>query len=372
MRLDRGWTTMAATGVVLATVLTGCGGDDDTGSGSSTGNETTASSASPTPSGLTGDWTASPGQADKVQQALTAKGFECTRNADPAADLRVCSKGLLTGSDSDLGGKRLGVANLRYLSDSQGTVVLAAIEKGGDNVDPLVKSVAEAVLPADDASVYQADGKNLGWGTVEPGATDILAVKGWRSGESYVPAFTPLATTKEKALPPLQSAKLTCKFSETDEWGTPQSGLTCVDPAFKVSNEDGSIEGGTSELVLVDEGSGISRVRLDGRHSRTQADNARGVKQMLPRLASVDGDPSLAEATTWIQSHLDGLPHAAYVGQWRVDVSVVINGGIAGWPYTRATLSHDKPNLGQKGAETPGLPITPDETGPGMSESPTS
>lgn len=367
----RGWRTAAATAVVLTTVLTGCGGGDDEGSSTTDASTAPTESPSPTPSGLTGDWTASPGQADKVQETLTAKGFECTRNADPAADLRVCSKGLLTGSDSDLGGKRLGVANLRYLSDAQGTVVLAAIEKGGNNVDPLVKSIAEAVLPADDAAVYQADGKNLTWGTVEPGETDILTVKGWQSGESYVPAFTPLATTKEKALPSLQSAKLSCKFSETDEWGTPQSGLTCVDPAFTVRNEDGSIEGGTSELVLVDEGSGISRVRLDGRHSRTQAENARGVKQLLPRLASVDGDPSLAEATTWIQSHLDGLPHSAYVGQWRVDVTVVVNAGIAGWPYTRATLSHDKPNLGQKGAETPSLPVTPDESSPGMSESPT-
>ena len=364
MRFDRGRTALAAATVLLMT-LSACGGDDDdpASSGGETQSEAPSATPSATPSGLTGDWTASPGQADEVQQALSAKGFECTRNADPAADLRVCSKGQLTGADSDFGGKQLSLANLRYLSDSQGTVVLAAIEKGGGRgTDKLVKAIAQAVLPADDAAVYQANGRNLGWGTVETGETDILTVKGWPPGESYVPAFEPLSTSKEKALPPLQAAELTCEFSETDEWGTPQSGLTCKDPAYKASNEDGSIEGATAELVLVDEGTGISRVRIEGRHSRTQAENARGVKQLLPRLASVDDDPSLAQAVTWIRSHLDGLPHSAYVGQWRVDVSVVVDGGLAGWPYTRVTLSHDKPNLGQKGAATPSRPTSPDES----------
>ena len=372
MRWDRAVVPAALATMLI--VLSGCGGDDDRGAVPGTEGSDTASqtpSASPTPSGLTGDWAATPGQADDIQQKLAAKGFECTRNADPAADLRVCSKSQLTGSASDLGGKRLGMANLRYLSDAQGTVVLAAIEKGGD-ADALVKTIAQTLLPADDAAVYLADGENLTWGTVEPGETDLLAIKAWPTSQTYVPAFQPLATTKEKALPALQSARLTCKFSDTDEWGVPQSGLTCTDPAYKASNEDGSIEGARSELVLVDEGQGISRIRVEGRHSRTQTENARGLRQMLPRLTSVDADPSLAQAVTWIGSHLDGLPHSAYVGQWRVDVSVVTDGGLAGWPYTRATLSHDKPNLGQKGAETPSVPVTPDESSPTPSDSPTS
>jgi hypothetical protein len=371
MRLDRARVRVVATGIVLAAVA-GCGGGDDDRQATDPGSGGETQSPSPTPSGLTGSWTPSPGQADKVQQALTAKGFECTRNADPAADLRVCSKSQLTGSANDLGGKQITQVNLRYLSDAQGTVVLAAIEKAGDS-KPLVKTAAEALLPAADAAVYLADGERLTWGTVESGESDILMVKGSEAMQPYVPAFKPMATTKEKALPSLQAGKLTCKFSETDEWGTPQSGLTCSDPAFKVKNEDGSMEGGTAELVLVDDGTGINRIRIEGRHSRTPSENVRAVKQMVPKLLTIDGDQGLNDAGTWILGHLDGLPHSAYVGQWRVDLSVVIDGGIAGWPYVRAMLWSDRPNLGQKGAGTPSLPVTPDDTlSPGATQSPES
>jgi hypothetical protein len=372
MRLDRAWVRVVATGIVLMAAATGCGGgnDEEQGTDSGSGGETRSPSA--TPSGLTGSWTPNPGQADKVQQALTGSGFECTRNADPTADLRVCSVSKLTGSSKDFGGKRIAQVNLRYVSDAQGTVVLAAIEKTGSrDSKPLIKDVADAVLPADDAAVYLADGERLGWGTVERGDADILMIKGAEAMQPYAPAFKPLATTKEKALPSLQAARLTCKFSETDEWGTPRNGLDCSDPAFTIKDEDGSMEGGTAELVLVDDGAGINGIRIEGRHSRLPAENARGVKQMVPKLLTIDGDQSLSDAGTWILGHLDGLPHSAYVGQWRVDLTVVMDGGIAGWPYVQALLSSDKPNLGQEGAETPGPPATPDEMSPGTTESPT-
>jgi hypothetical protein len=251
-------------------------------------------------------------------------------------------------------------------------VVLAAIEKTESRATKaLVKNVADALLPADDAAVYLADGERLGWGTVESGDADLLMIKGAEAMEPYAPAFKPLATTKEKALPSLQAGKLSCKFSQTDEWGTPQNGLTCSDPAFKVKDEDGSMEGGTAEVVLVDDGPGVSRIRIEGRHSRIPAENARAIKQMVPKLLTIDGDRGLSDAGTWILGHLDGLPHSAYVGQWRVDLTVVMDGGIAGWPYVQALLSTDKPNLGQKGAETPGPPATPDVMSPGSTQSPT-
>lgn len=371
MRLDRAWASVVATGVVLMAAA-GCGGGNDAEQGTDAGSGGETQSPSPAPSGLTGSWTPNPGQADKVQQALTAKGFECTKNADPAADLRVCSVSKLTGTSKDFGGKRIAQVNLRYLSDTQGTVVLTAIEKTESrDTKPLVKDVAEAVLPADDAAVYLADGERLGWGTVEGGEADLLMIKGAEAMQPYVAAFKPLATTKEKALPALQAAKLTCKFTQTDEWGAPRNGLTCSDPAFKIKDEDGSMEGGTAELVLIDDGAGINGIRIEGRHSRIPAENARGVKQLVPKLLTIDGDQGLSDAGTWILGHLDGLPHSAYVGQWRVDLTVVTDGGIAGWPYVQALLSTDKPNLGQKGAETPGPPATPDVMSPGVTESPT-
>ncbi len=384
MRLDRskvgrmlngGSMKAVATGAVLVLALAGCGGDDATSDGSQgTGDQgaETTPSPSPTPSGLTGDWTPSPGQADKVQAALTAKGFECTRNADPNADLRVCSKGVMTGKPTDLGGRQIGQANLRYLSDAQGTVVLAAVEHAG-NVDDLQTAMLQSFLPAADAAVMEAEGTKLTWGTAEEiENAEILTINGWDSSKVFVPAFTPLKTTKEDALPSLQAAKLKCSFSETDEWGGKRPGLSCRDLTFKVQEEDGSIAGATAELVLVDHGSGIDAVILDGSHSRKPAENARGVKLMVPRAMGVDTDPGLQAAGAWILKHLDGVPHSGYAGQWRVDIAVVPSGGIAGWPYVRAVLSTDKPNLGMKDVATPTPSDSPSDsmsTEPSESES---
>ena len=380
MRLDRsrvgrgligGATKAVVTGIVLVLAISGCGGDEPAESTPSqgTGDQGMTETPSPTPSGLTGEWTPNPGQADKVQAALTAKGFECTRNADPNADLRVCSKGVMTGKATDLGGRQIGQANLRFLSDSEGTVVLAAVEASGDVAD-LEKTMLQSFLPAADAAVMEADGTKLTWGTAEKGTdSQVLTINGWDSSKTFVPAFTPLKTTKEQALPPLQAAKLKCAFSETDEWGSTRPGLSCKDLTFKVREEDGSIAGATAELVLVDHGSGIDRVILDGSHSRKPAENARGVRLMVPRAMSVDPDPGLQAAGAWVLEHLDGLPHSGYAGRWRVDVVVVPSGGIAGWPYVKAILSTDKPNLGMAGAETPSYsPSEPSES-PQPSES---
>lgn len=371
MRFDRRWGKVVAVGIVLATAMTGCGSDDKN-AGSDNGDEGAGSgdtpSMTPTPSGLAGEWTASPGQADKVQQALTAKGFECTRNADPAADLRVCSKSMETGKDTDLGGKQMTQGILRFLSDSQGTVVLASMGEAGQS-ENLETAMTQALLPSADAAVYLADGTDLSWGTVSDGRNGlkILTVKGWPSDKIFTPAFQPLQTTKEKALPALQAAKLKCKFAKTDEWGSPRNGLSCFDPSFRMKDDDGSMEGGAAELVLVDDGAGISSVKLETRHGKEPALNTAGVKKLLPALTTVD--PSLQEVSTWIGQHLDNVPHSAYVGQWRVDTTVVRSGGIAGWPYVSVSLSTDQPNLGMEGlpTPTPGMTDTPTD---GSSETP--
>jgi hypothetical protein len=354
----------AAAAAVLAVTLVACGSDEPE-SASSPGSDVSATPTpeTPTPSGMTGQWTADPGQADRVQQTLTTAGFECTKSSEPSADLRVCSKGRKQGEN------RVAQANLRFLSDSQGTVVLAALETSGSTED-LEKKMSEAVLPAADAAVLLAGGKNLTWGSVDE--NKILTVKGWTEDQSFVPTFKPLATTKEKALPPLQAAKLKCRFAEADEWGNKRSSLTCTDPSFKVKDEDGSIAGATAELVLVDNGEGIESIQLDGSHSRTPAENARGVRLLVPKALSMDTDQDLQDAGAWVLKHLDNLPHSGYVGRWRVDIVVVPDGGIAGWPYVRAYVTKDKANLGKKTSETPGWSPSTESESPDMTETPTS
>jgi hypothetical protein len=334
----------------MSFALVACGSDQPEGNGG--GDEGSQSSEntpspSPTPSGLTGDWKADPGQADRVQEKLTAAGFACSKNSDPTIDLRLCSISKKTVDAYK--SIRLSQAVLRFASDPQGTVVLANLNTYGTASAPWRKTLAEALLPAADAAVYLADGEKLEWGdALDKGdAGDYLAVKGWTPATPIYPEWKAVPVTKEKALAPLQAAKLSCQFSEKDEWGTARPGLQCTDPSFKVKDEDGSMSGARAELVLIDKGEGVESIQLDGSHSRIPTENARGVKILVPRAVSVaKDDPDLQEAGAWIEKNLDALPHAAYVGRFLVTISVVPEGGIASWPYVRANIGLEQYALG--------------------------
>lgn len=336
-----------------------CGADKSGSSAASSADS--AAPTAPTPSGLTGTWKADPGQADRVQQKLTAKGFQCSRSSETHLDLRLCSAS--KRSKDAWGDETIGQGVLRYVSDAQGTVVFFNMWTAGIDSDKRAysKMLAEAVLPATDAAVYTAGGDKLEWGTVAGygDGSSYIAAKGWTPAQSLTPSAMPLKVTKEKALAPLQAAKLECKFSDSDAWANERKAVACTDPAYKVKDPDGSIEGAIAELAAVDAGPGISSVQLYGAHSKAMTENIRGVKLLIPRAAAID--PSLKVATTWLDKNLDGLPHAAYVGPWLVRTTVALGGGIADWPFVRAAIELEKPNLGLK--------IKTSSDGPGESDS---
>ncbi|TCO41595.1 hypothetical protein EV646_115136 [Kribbella antiqua] len=363
-QLRRAGATAAA--IVLSAALVACGSDQPNASGSPARESTsTPAESTPTPAGLTGDWKADPGQADRVQQKLTATGFQCSKSSDAQLDLRLCSA--TKQRKDEYGSALVAQGILRYASDAQGTVVLANVWAGGPYEDKAAyeKLLAGAVLPATDAAVFAADGETLEWGKVVDNGDSgkYLAVKGWTPAKPLISSALPLKISKEKALAPLQAAKLQCKFSDRDKWGTARKALECTDPAFKVKEEDGSIAGATADLVAVDEGEGISTIVLEGAHAKVPAENARGAKLLIPRAVAID--PSLQEAADWLTKNLDVLPRAAYVGQWLVTTTVVREGGITSWPMVQATITTERLNLGlqTRGTEWESLQTeTPDDS----------
>ncbi|TWD81873.1 hypothetical protein FB561_2997 [Kribbella amoyensis] len=358
-----------ATTALLTFALVACGSDSSGGGDDQSGSGEPSSTPSPTPTGMTGPWKADPGQADRVQEKLTAAGYECTRSTDPDLDLRLCSIGKTIKVD---GQDQVWEAAMRFASDAQGTVILANLRTGGYGKDPDAqeKILAAAVLPESDAAIYAAEGDTLEWGkrikNIDKGT--YLAIKGWAPSQfAIVPKLAGLKTTKEKALPGLQKAKLTCRFSDSNEWGGKRKGLECNDPTFKVKDEDGSIAGARSQLVLVDNGNGIESVIIDGSHAKVPAENARGVKQLVPAMTSVD--PALAELGAWTTKSLNGAPHSAYVGQWLVTLNVVPRGGLVGWPYVRMTAINEQLNfdLNPEGVNFEDLPSESVSPSDGMS-----
>ncbi|WP_109505424.1 hypothetical protein [Nocardioides speluncae] len=346
--LGRPWRARLATATALAAALAGSlAGCSDSGSGQGDDDKDEPSQAASAVPGLQGEWEAMPEQADKVDATLTSQGYDCTIHGDTALDLRVCSKGALVKSGSKDPGYPT-VSSLRFMAATDGTIVLARIEASGGPTDPARKLLAKALLPAEDVQVFMAKGTNLSWGSAapvpnEPGST-MLTAKGWDGTESADPAFDPLSVTKETALPILEKAKLTCEFTETDEWGTPRPALGCVDPAYKVKGAANKLA--SAQLALVDAGSGVTTIIVEGRLATSISANSGAITRLLPKVVGALDDPGVEAAADWVSKNLDGLPHSAYVGQWRIDLQVVPTGGFGGWPHVRATLSQEPPNLG--------------------------
>lgn len=343
MRTRLGVAVATLLTVTLAGSLAGC---SDSGSGDGGKEEEPSPGASALP-GLQGDWEPVPDQAAKVDATLTGQGYDCTMHGDTALDLRVCSKGVLVKSGKNDPGYPT-VSSLRFMAASDGTIVLARIEASGGPTDPARKLLAKALLPAQDVQVFMAKGTNLSWGSAapvpnEPGTT-MLTAKGWDGTESADPAFDPLSVTKETALPVLEKAKLACEFTETDEWGTPRPALGCVDPAYQVKGAENKLA--AAQLALVDAGSGVTTIIVEGRLAASVSANSGAVTRLLPKVVEAVDDPGVEAAAAWVLKNLDGVPHAAYVGQWRIDIAVVPSGGFGGLPLVRATLSQEPPNLG--------------------------
>jgi hypothetical protein len=340
----------------LVGVLAACGGGEPNGPAGSAAPQSSSTLDTPPreENKLKGSWAAQPGQADKITQTLTAKGFECTKHGMSQIDLRMCAKAVLKpAGEFDAEGEY--VHRLRFIADGQGTVIKAAINGDTSDGEPspareMAKQVEEALLSPADAAVLAANGKKLTWGTVvEDQKVRYLTATGAEGpdGEHAV-AHPSLSVTKEQALPTLQAAKLTCKFTDTTKWGAKQSALTCTDPEFKPATEDGSIAGGTAEAILVDEGYGITSLSMEGSHTRGEHD-LEGVKLLLPKVLSITKDGDLPTVQEWVGKHLDGFSHSAYIGQWLVNVDVTRQSMLGS--SVIVTVSSELDNLGKPRAK---------------------
>jgi len=316
---------------VLVLAVAGCGGDDKTaGKGNPFGSKPApgSSSASSEPSSVTSGMTFThvPGQAEKVQQTLTAAGFECTRHGDPSIDLRLCAKGLKQPDKDQLGGPSLVGGELRYYSAPDGTVLFAKIMAKGDNFavewDTMRTQILKAILPTNDAAVITADGDTLTWGKyiADPSHSTSdgwLQINGYDDPSILSPSGEALPITKEQALPKLTGATLKCSFTDASVGGT-EKNLNCSDETFKTNRDD--YYSAAANLELSDTGAGINNMLVQGKSGKF-ADDIKAAKHMLPKLSALGDTKSVPAIQDWANMHLDGVPHSAYIGKWLVEIT---------------------------------------------------
>lgn len=298
--------------LALATVLAGCGGAEKAAETQQT--PTTTEEPRPT-NGLTGDWREQAGQSDKIEKALKSDGFECSKHASERLDLRMCMKALPVTAEDRFGAS----ARIRLMADGKGTVVRAAVDgsAAGKEGRKLRTQVLKSLLSEEDVAVVEAGGGKIGWGaaTKSEGALHFL-VKG---GEAAQQAVTQpmVEMTKEQALPKFQSAGLKCTVDDKT------FKLLCSDPDFEVDGDTSTL-GVRNESEVFDGGQGIMTFMIRGSNSKTPQ-NAAAVKHLVPTVLGVTDKQGIADVRKWVESHLDGLPHSAYVGDWGVSVEVGID-----------------------------------------------
>lgn len=320
---------LAIAGGAALLAVAGCGGSDSSsGKGSPFDKKQTSASSSPSPTGPSqpaGTWKHQPGQAEKVQQTLTAAGFECTRHGDTAIDLRLCAKGLKQPDRDQFGGPQLIGGELRYFSAPDGTVLFAKImATGGDaqEWDTMRGQMLKAILPANDAAVIAADGDTLTWGKyIKDPAHSItdgwLQITGYDDPTTLSPSGEALPITKEQALPKLTGAKLKCSFGDT-VGGDTDKYLGCDDPTFTTSSDD--YNSASASLQLTDTGAGINNILVQGKAGKF-ADDIKAAQHILPKLSALGDTRSVPAIQDWANKHLDGVPHAAYIGKWLVEIA---------------------------------------------------
>jgi len=346
-------TFLTIVGGAALLAVAGCGGSDSSaGKGSPLDQKQTSASASPSPSGPSqpaGAWKHQPGQAAKVQQTLTAAGFECSRHSDPSIDLRLCSKGLKQRDAGQYGEPGLVGGMLRFFSAPDGTVLFAKVTNtsGVDNADEwdtMRLQMLKSVIPAEDAAVIAADGDKLTWGTyfkdpAHSGSDGWLEATGY-DPSTLSPSGDPLPITKEQALPKLTATKLNCEFGDLTG-GETDTVLGCNDPSFNGSTADGVI----SRIQLTDHGGGISDIEVSGLHDEVKAELP-AVRKLAPKLSALGDTTVVPGLLDWAKSHLDNdaIPHSAYIGDRLVQAGA---GGspIGGWAV-ELTASLETPAFG--------------------------
>lgn len=272
-----------------------------------------------------------PGQADRMQQQLSAGGYECTRHSDATTDLRLCAKGSPTAATDEYDQPGVMAGFIRFYADEEGTVLLAKIDGVGDarrsnEWKSMRLEMLQGILSAEDAAIVVADGSNLTWGDYVPDPSEPST--GWLQARGFepsnvTPAARPLPVTKEQALAKLTGQGLECRFGDPAVYKSEKTTLTCTDPTFESSASDGSIEGPTASLRVVDpDGAGITGMKIRGAHASIP-DDLRAVRSLAPKLTALSDTAAVNDLSEWITGHLDGLPHAAYIGEHLVVITVV-------------------------------------------------
>lgn len=351
----------ALVAIVGLIALVGCGSDNSSGKGSPLSHEHQGShSASPSPTGPSqpaGNWKHQPGQADKVQQTLTGAGFECSRHGDTSIDLRLCAKGLKQPDKGQLGGPQLVGGELRYFSAPDGTVLFARIVALGsdtaDEWDTMRGQLLKAILPADDAAVVEADGDKLTWGKYiedphRSSSEGYLQIAGYDDPSTLSPSGQTLPITKEQALSKLTAAKLKCSFDDAAGNDT-KNDLNCSDQTF--DDGTGDYNAATAQLQLSDSGAGIESILVQGKFGKFEND-VRAAKYVLPKLSALGDTKSVPAIQDWVNGHLDGLPHAAYVGKWLVETGGNNNEGSMTGTEFDVSASQEAPSLGYDPSKT--------------------
>jgi hypothetical protein len=347
---------VAVAGCAVLLVVAGCSSDSSAGKGSPLDNNKsdTSASVSPSPAGPSepaGTWKHQPGQAGRVQQTLTAAGYECSRHGDASIDLRLCAKGFKQPDEDQLGGPRMIGGELRYFSAPDGTVLFARIEALGAYLDgdwdTMQDQMIKAVLPAQDAAVLAADGDTLTWGKYfkdESASTygGWLQAAGYDDPSTLSPSGEALRITKEQALAKLTAAKLKCSF-RSGSGGDTAKVLSCDDPSFK-SGTDG-LNASSASLELTDNGAGISNILVQGWQGKFTND-VRAVAHVLPKLSALGDTASVPGIQEWGSKHVDGVPHAAYVGKWLVEVTANNNESSMTGAAFDLNASEEDPMLG--------------------------
>jgi hypothetical protein len=312
---------------VAVLALAGCGDDKTTAEHDKSVTKSSSVPSAPATSDPAMNVKRVPGQAGQVEQTLTAAGFECTRHADHAIDLRLCSKGYKQPERGQFGGPSLVGGNLRFYAAPDGTVLFAKVEATGDTGaqewTQMRLQMLKSVLPAQDASVVAADGDKLTWGAYVADPSHSTS-DGWLMAKGFEPTRPqpvekPMSITKEQALTKFSAAqfKLKCSFGDPASYQSEDHILSCYDN----SSDSSTTENPSATIEVEDTGSGITGIILQARQDKT-ATNLQGIKNTAPKLAAL-GDTTLVPAfRDWLGKHLDGLPHTAYVGDHVASVSV--------------------------------------------------
>jgi hypothetical protein len=334
--------------LVLAAVtiglLAGCGDDRPADAGPADGPSDRPAT----------EWTASPGQLDKVTAALTSRRFTCSDLAEEGFTWRVC-----TGQrrQQDSGGSYLVAETAKLVAAQDGTVVRFALDASDSGSKSLVAAVGPLILGPSDTAILQADGTTLQWGSVGEQEVDgfedalVGTISGLRRPPS--PPSGRLPVTKEQVLLALtKSPSLKCRID--DGMSTPEpKELGQVDVGPTLDCKDKTLGEDTTRrragVELADDGGGVSEVELTASHESRKIVGTLVMTRLQPVWAALG--PDLDEVRQAVGRYLEaGVETTGYAGGWKiiVDNDTTASGGDSDEtpaPAVRVRILRERPDL---------------------------